>query len=118
MTFTLQGFSHRNGVRIFQFLRIDSAFLRTRFTVDVDLQSLAEFHIPMQEAPLLCLQLLENRPEDDTARRLALTKEDMHRFAAARLAAQTPRPNRQFQRHTRPAAPAQAGAPSVHGPKV
>ena len=89
MVFTLQGFSHRNSVRIFQFLRVDSAFVRTRFTVDVDLKSLAEFHIPMQEAPLLCLQLLENRPEEDSVRRLALTKDDMHRFAAARVAATT-----------------------------
>jgi hypothetical protein len=86
MMFTLQGFSHRNCVRVFHFLRVDSHALRTIFTVDVDLKSLAEFHITVQEAPLLCRQLLENRPEDDALRRFTLTRDDMHRIAAARLA--------------------------------
>ena len=84
MLFTLQGFSHRNTVRVYQFLRVDAAFVRTRFTVDVDLRSMAEFHIPVQEAPLMCRHLLENLPEGDALRQLALTTENM-RTSLARV---------------------------------
>lgn len=110
MLFTLQGFSHRDTVRVFRFLRVDSAFVRTRFTVDVDLHSLSEFNIPVQEAPLMCLHLLENRSETDDERRLALTREDMRVFADARTLSQIRKPRRWAMSQTpstanRPAAP-------------
>lgn len=103
MLFTLQGFSHRNTVRVYQFLRVDAAFVRTRFTVDVDLRSMAEFHIPVQEAPLMCRHLLENLPEGDALRQLALTTENMRTYADERAAVQSrSAKNRTNRYHARP----------------
>jgi hypothetical protein len=112
MIFTLAGFSHRRNVRVFRFQRVDSARVRTLFTVDVDLGSLARFKISVQEAPLMCVRLLEAQSEADANCTLELTADDMKAFVDQRSAAMSERTKkRRMIRRPQPGSPLAVPSP-------
>jgi hypothetical protein len=91
MRFVLTGFTQEVGVRVFAFSGVATDAARTEFTVRADLALSRRYEIRMQELPLLCRGLLEQRPEGDETRDLTFTEEAMQVHAkdcaAARVAA-------------------------------
>lgn len=60
MHFAYDGFTHQGGKRSFMFRGIDAAYASgDRFCMEVDIPFFLQNQIPMQEGPMLCLQLLE-----------------------------------------------------------
>src|SRR5579875_1811772 len=61
MHFVYDGFTHHQGRRSFLFRSIDSGYKSGDvFCIEVDIPLFTQNRIPMQEGPMLCLQLLEN----------------------------------------------------------
>jgi hypothetical protein len=59
MHFAYDGFTHLEDRRCFMFRGIDELQPMRVFTLEVDMALLAENQVPMQEGPMLCLQLLK-----------------------------------------------------------
>jgi hypothetical protein len=96
MQFTLTGFTHDMGFRVFAFEGIGEDRIRTKFTVRADLALIRRYGIRVQELPLLCRSLLTQREDAEEARTLTFTEEDMrvHERGCAAAAAQKKRPPR------------------------
>jgi hypothetical protein len=98
MQFILIGFSHDSGSRVFQFEGIAEDRTRTRFAVRTDLSLIRNYGIQVQELPMLCRKLLEQREEGQRERTVTFTEDAMRVHAAAcaaeRDAAQRRRPPR------------------------
>lgn len=88
MLFLLTGFTEVTGFRVFSFEVTEKDRTRTKYTVRADLALSRECGIRMQELPLLCRGLLDQRNESDATRSLTLTKDDMDRHASASKASQ------------------------------
>jgi hypothetical protein len=71
MQYILNGFTHDTGFRVFAFEGIAEDRVRTAFTVKADLVLARKYGIRMQELPLLCRGVLEQRV--DTGDRGAYT---------------------------------------------
>ena len=91
MRFVLTGFTQDVGVRVFAFSGVATDAARTEYTVRADLSLIRLYDIRMQELPLLCRALLEQREAGDETRNLTFTEEAMQTHAkdsaAARVAA-------------------------------
>lgn len=91
MRFILMGFSHDTGFRIFTFQGIATDQTRAVFAVKADLALIHRYSIRLQELPLLCRKLLDERDGGGEKRTFTYTEEDMRNYAsdcaAARLAA-------------------------------
>jgi hypothetical protein len=61
MQFVLTGFTQDTGFRVFAFEGIAGDRTRTAFTVRTDLALIRRYGIRVQELPLLCRRLLEQR---------------------------------------------------------
>src|SRR6185437_6277359 len=61
MQFTLTGFRHDSGLRVFQFQGIAAGKTRSDFFISADLTLIRTYGIRIQELPLLCLRVLEQR---------------------------------------------------------
>jgi len=61
MQFVLTGFTQETGFRVFAFEGIAADRTRTAFTVKTDLDLSRRYGIRVQELPLLCRGLLEQR---------------------------------------------------------
>ena len=59
MHFAYDGFTHQEHRRCFMFRSIDDRKPTGVFLLEVELALFAENQVPMQEGPMLCLQLLE-----------------------------------------------------------
>ena len=99
MAYVLTGFTQQMGFRVFAFARVELATLRTEHTVRADLNLTRKYGIQMQELPLLCRVLLEQRDEGSRTSTVTFTEEDMsacakERIAAKELAASKRRPPR------------------------
>ena len=92
MLFVLTGFTQDAGFRVFAFDGVAGDRVRTSFTVRADLDLIRHHGIRVQELPLLCRSLLEQRDETAPERALTFTGEAMHQYAETaaeqRLAAQ------------------------------
>ena len=77
MRYLLTGFTHDTGVRIFAFEGVAADRDRTEYRVRADLALARKHGIQMQELPLLCRGVLEQRLEGDDQRAFTFTDDDM-----------------------------------------
>jgi hypothetical protein len=75
LNFTLTGFSHDLGFRVFEFACVDDGREQTRYTVRADLTLVRKYGVQIQELPLLCRRLLE--ASEAPGRSLTLPEADM-----------------------------------------
>jgi hypothetical protein len=64
MVFVLTSVAHQGTVRSFTFELAGAGPVRKKVVVVADLTLARKYNIPLQELPLLCLQLLEGRPPE------------------------------------------------------
>lgn len=81
MQFILAGFKQDVGFRVFAFQRVGADRALTEFTVRADLALSRRYGIQVQELPLLCRRLLEQRGEDEATRELTFTEAEMCVYA-------------------------------------
>jgi hypothetical protein len=81
MQFVLLGFSQDVGLRMFAFEGIAADRTRKTFRVGVDLELIPRYGIRMQELPLLCRKLLEQRGEIEPIHTLRFTEDEMRVYA-------------------------------------
>ncbi|MEO7145805.1 MAG: hypothetical protein ABI165_20110 [Bryobacteraceae bacterium] len=79
MHFIFTGFRQTNNIRQFAFELLAADKTRSRFIVDADLTLLRKYHISLQDAPLLCLHLLEGADEESRAAAVTFTEDDMRK---------------------------------------
>lgn len=77
MQYILTGFTHSTGFRVFAFDGVADHWVRTAYSVRADLALARKHGIRVQELPLLCRGLLEQRSEDDDKRAFTFTEGDM-----------------------------------------
>ncbi len=98
MQFILIGFNHDAGFRVFSFDGIADDHTRSRFVVRTELALIRNYGIQVQELPILCRRLLEQRGEGQRERIVTFTEDEMRIHAAnctaEREAAQRRRPTR------------------------
>jgi len=83
MQYTLRGFTHQLGFRVYSFESVDERRVRTDYVVKADLDLLRKYRIPVQEAALLCRGLLEQRNEAETQRTFTYDETHMRLYADA-----------------------------------
>lgn len=89
MQYILNGFSQVGEFRVFAFEGISADWLRSAFTVRTNLALTRRYGIRLQELPLLCRTVLEQRPEGEKQREFAFTEEDMCSYASQAAAMDT-----------------------------
>jgi len=77
MTFTLTGFSDKNGVRRFAFDCHAADRSRTTVFVGADIGMARKHEIRLQELPLICVRLLESLRDDALTSPVTLTEDNM-----------------------------------------
>lgn len=78
--FLLTGFTQAAGIRIYAFEgRIDAK--RVDYTVEVDLALIPGFGIRIQDLPLLCRELLQQRSQPDVTSSVVFTEQRMRSHA-------------------------------------
>jgi len=87
MQFVLTGFTQDLGCRVFAFDGVAPNQNRMAFTVRADLALVRKYGIPIQDLPLLCRGVLEQRDESSDAQTFIFAEEEMRSCAAARAAA-------------------------------
>lgn len=86
MQYILTGFSHDAGSRVFAFELIGEDRIRTAYSVRADLALAGKYGIRVQELPLLCRNILEQRDGADVQRAFTYTEAAMCLRASARAA--------------------------------
>jgi len=81
--FTLRGFSQTGGIRIYTFEGTGGG-RRANYTVGVDLALIPRYGIRIQDLPLLCQELLQQRLEPDEISSATFTEQDMRSLAEKR----------------------------------
>jgi hypothetical protein len=75
--YTITGFTHDSGFRVFAFECVGEDRLRTEYTVRADLALIRRYGIRVQDLPLLCRAVLEKRIEGGEQRTFTYTEGDM-----------------------------------------
>lgn len=75
--YILTGFTHELGFRVFAFELIGEDRVRTSYSVRADLALTKRYGIQVQELPLLCRSILEQRDGNDTQRAFTYTEDAM-----------------------------------------
>jgi hypothetical protein len=100
MQYLLTGFTQDTGVRLFAFDGVADHWMRTTYSVKVDLALSRKHGIRMQELPLLCRAVLDQRSASDDRHAFTFTEDDMtihsDRVRAALEAKQKKTPRRPF----------------------
>lgn len=86
MQYILVGFTHDVGFRVFAFEGIAEHRVRAVYSVRADLALVRKYGIRVQELPLLCRTILEQREVSDAQRMFTFTEAAMSRRAEARAA--------------------------------
>jgi hypothetical protein len=89
MNFAYDGFTHQQGRRCFMFRSIEGFESVGIFSIEVDLSLFVENRVPMQEGPMLCLQLLKTASAAGPAvlerfRKCQIVAEDLRPFLTER----------------------------------
>lgn len=79
--YTITGFTHELGFRVFAFECVGEDRLRMEYTVRADLGLIRRYGIRVQELPLLCRGILERRNEGEAQRTFTYTEGDMSHHA-------------------------------------
>ena len=77
MQYLLTGFAQDRGIRLFAFEGFSADRVRTAYSVAADLALARKHGIQMQELPLLCRGVLDQRSEDDDRRAFTFSEVDM-----------------------------------------
>lgn len=77
MLYILTGFTHDLGSRVFAFESVGADRIRTAYSVRADLAMASKYGIRMQELPLLCRNVLEQRDGSDAQRTFTYTEAAM-----------------------------------------
>ncbi len=86
MVYILTGFTHDMGFRVFAFEGVGEDRARTEYRVKADLALIRRYNIRVQELPLLCRALLEQRKDGEEQRTFTYTEADMCLYADAATA--------------------------------
>lgn len=86
MHFVLTGFDQVKEFRVFSFEGVAANWTRMTFTVRTNLALTRLYGIRIQELPLLCRGLLEERYESGQDRMFTFAEEDMRLFASTAAA--------------------------------
>ena len=106
--FFLTGFTQAAGIRIYAFEgRVDAR--RTDYTVEVDLALIPGFGIRIQDLPLLCRELLQQREQTDEIGALVFTEQRMRSHAEKLAVARAETEHRKKQPRPLPSADAETG---------
>ena len=108
MQFILTGFTQNAGFRVFAFEGIAGDRTRTAFTVRTDLALIRRYGIRIQELPLLCRGLLEQRDEGEQERTMTFTEAGM-RLHADNCAAERDAARKNKSTHRSPTNPTGTG---------
>ena len=81
--FILTGFSQTAGIRTYAFEGIGDRG-RADYTVEVDLALIPGYGIRIQDLPLLCRELLQQRMQPDAISSVTFTEQDMRSHAERR----------------------------------
>ena len=108
MRFVLTSFAQNENVRQYRFQGIAPGGKRTDWNVAVDLSLLQKHGIPLQEAPLLCSQLLAAQAGQEQNAGLVISESDMLARAAQRAGERAEAQNK--RKPPVPAPPAQLDA--------
>ena len=108
MQFILTGFTQDTGFRVFAFERIAGDRTRTAFTVRTDLALIRRYGIRVQELPLLCRGILEQRDEAEQEPAMTFTEEEM-RLHFDNCAAEREAVRRRKAMHKTPGNPTRSG---------
>src|SRR5688572_28381952 len=81
MQYIITGFTHDMGFRVFAFEGIGEDRMRTEYKVRADLALIHRYGIRVQELPLLCRGILEERNEAEDQQMFTYTESDMRRNA-------------------------------------
>jgi hypothetical protein len=96
MTFVLRGFAQVKEFRVFAFDGISEDRSRAPYTVRADLALSASYGIRLQELPLLCKRLLDQKCDNVKERAFTFTEAAMREYAGdlalAREAAKNRKP--------------------------
>ena len=87
MVFVLAGFQQKENLRHYRFEGIADDRTRVDYFVVADLVLLRKYQIGLQDAPLLCLHLLQSEGESSETRRLTFSEDAMRKYAGDRAAA-------------------------------
>jgi hypothetical protein len=78
--FLITGFTQNAGIRIYAFeARVDAR--RAHYTVEVNLALIPGYGIRIQDLPLLCRELLQQRTEPDEISAVVFTEQQMRSHA-------------------------------------
>jgi hypothetical protein len=88
MEYTLTGFRQDGNIRMFVFQGVTPDRRKAIFVVGADITLISKHAIPIQELPLLCRRLLEDRGEDADRTRLMFTEKHMLDYVTRKAAAQ------------------------------
>jgi len=86
MQYTLTGFTHDRGFRVFAFQGIGEDRVRIEYNVRAEFALVLRHGIKVQELPLLCREILEQHDSGDGQRAFTYTEADMSRQEDARAA--------------------------------
>ena len=86
MQYTLTGFTHDRGFRVFAFQGIGEDRARIEYSVRAEFALILRHGIKLQELPLLCREILERHDVGDGQHALTYTEADMCRQEDARAA--------------------------------
>jgi hypothetical protein len=86
MQYTLTGFTHDRGFRVFAFQGIGEDRARIEYSVKAEFALILRHGIKVQELPLLCREILERHDGGDGQHVFTYTEADMRRQEEARAA--------------------------------
>ena len=111
MKFIYTGFTHETvGVRQYDFEGVVSPGVRKGFLVTADVALLTKHHIQIQDAPMMCMRLLEGSAEaEPQLDLLVLTEANMLTHALARATEKEEAAKKKSRRTFRPANAATSG---------
>jgi len=84
MNYVLTGFTQDMGFRVFAFEGVTHDHTRTVYKVRADLDLIRRYGIRVQDLPLLCRGMLEQRNEGDEQKTFTYSENDMRRIADLR----------------------------------
>jgi hypothetical protein len=98
MEYLLEHYRQTAALRVFVFDGVSPDRSHSRFTVSVDTALLGRYTIALQELPLLCRRLLQERAIAGGSHTLTFAETDMARLAAERAEALETARQRKFHR--------------------
>lgn len=84
MEFVFTGFQQVENIRRYAFQGVADDRKKAEFTVGVDLATVRRYGIPLQELPLLCRRVLEERDAAEHSQAMTFTEQHMRGYATGR----------------------------------